>query len=241
MGVPDKDRELFVCKIVAEELNRLSGTDYRPTSCEERFPDVLFVSDSGGFPTREVEVVSTPQDFTIRPDNKNVRNFERQLDTALHGLGMSGCQVQVNWHRDAIRFGMKTRVIPLLAQIIRDATPEHGHVAVRGEDIYEASPEVSQAVNYFRVVRIRSLRVVVHSSSGFWAPNDGVWIEEAVAKKSAAYRDESLCRRLLLVIDGLYHLDTEQMAAYRASNPPETIPFGELWAVTMGRAYRLKP
>lgn len=62
-----------------------------------------------------------------------------------------------------------------------------------------------------------------------------------MTNKTAAYRDLTLCRKLLLVIDGLHHLDREQMTAYLAENAAETIPFGELWAVTMGRAYRLKP
>jgi len=74
----------------------------------------------------------------------------------------------------------------------------------------------------------------------FWAPSDGSWIEEAVVKKAQAY-DAALCARLLLVIDGLYHLDGEQMVAYRAASSADSVPFAELWAVTMGRACRSKP
>jgi hypothetical protein len=46
---------------------------------------------------------------------------------------------------------------------------------------------------------------------------------------------------MMLVIDGLAHLDGEQIAAFLASYKPEEIPFAEVWAVTMGKAYRLKP
>lgn len=241
MGQPDKTRELFVCELVADEMNSQEETDYRALACDDRFPDVLLISSSGKFPTREAEVVSTPQDFTIRSDNKNTQKFERHLLAALEVLGVSGCDVLVNWHNDAIRFGMDKELIAALAKIIAAFAPSEGYRSVRGEEIYRYSPEVSRRVNYFRTYRAPSSRLDVHSSCGFWAPNDGSWIEEAVTKKATTYRDMTLCSKLLLVIDGLHHLDSEQMTAYRIGTPEDKIPFGELWAVTMGRAYRLKP
>lgn len=167
MGQPDKARELFVCELVADEMNRRGGTDYRVIACDDQFPDVLLVSISGNFPMREAEVVSTPQDFTIRSDNKNTQKFERQLNAALQVLGVCECDVLVNWHKDAIRYGIDKRLIRVLAQIISAVTPCNGYLCVRGETIYHCSPEVSQVVNYFRILRVPSLQLTVHSTSGF--------------------------------------------------------------------------
>lgn len=241
MGKTDKERELFVCQLVAEQINCEEGTDYRATTCPTEFPDVLLVSDSGKHRAREAEVVSTPQDFTIRYDNKNTRKFERKLHAALAALHVSGCEVLVRWHQDAVRFGMDGKLISTLAEIIAITAPATGSFCLRGSDIYEYSPGVSRSVDYFRTFRMRSSELRVNSSCGFWVPRDGTWIQEAVAKKANVYRDAALCGSLLLVIDGLCHLDSEQMAAYRAETPADRILFAELWAVTMGKAYRLKP
>jgi len=240
MGQAEKGRERFVCQLVAEQINRAEGTDYRADLCRDDPPDVLLVSESGKHRTREAEVVSTPQDFAIRYDNKNTRKFERQLRAALSVLQISGLDALVGWRQDAVRFGMDRTVISELANIIVATAPSDGHRHLGGVDIYNYSPEVARQVDYFRIRRCSSATLAVHSSCLFWAPADGSWVEEAVAKKAKAY-DTALCARLLLVIDGLCHLDAEQMTAYRATTPADRISFAEVWAVTMGRAYRLKP
>ncbi len=240
MGEAEKERERFVCQLVAEQINREEGTDYRADLCGDDPPDVLLVSGSGKHRTREAEVVSTPQDFTIRYDNKNTRRFERQLRAALTVLRVSGLDVLVGWRQDAVRFGLDLTVISELAKIIAVTAPPDGHRHLRGVEIYTYSPEVARQVDYFRVRRCSSATLAVHSSCLFWAPMDGRWVQEAVAKKAQTY-PAALCSRFLLVIDGLCHLDGEQMTAYRAAVPADSILFPEVWAVTMGRAYRLKP
>jgi len=240
MGNAERERERCVCQLVAEQINREEGTDYRADLCRDDPPDVLLVSESGKHRTREAEVVSTPQDFTIRYDNKNTQKFERQLRAALSVLQVSGFDVLVGWRQHAVRFGMDLTVISELAKIIAATAPSDGHRHLRGVEIYKYSPEVARQVDYFRVRRCSSAMLAVHSSCLFWAPKDGSWVEEAVAKKAQTY-DAALCARFLLVIDGLCHLDGEQMTAYRAAAPADRISFAEVWAVTMGRAYRLKP
>src|ERR1700690_1540542 len=107
MGQADKKREILVCQLVADEINKSEGTDYRAIPCKTDPPDVLLVSSSGKHMVREAEVVSTPQDFTIRYDNKNVRKFEGKLRLALTKLEISHCRVLVHWSESAIRFGVR--------------------------------------------------------------------------------------------------------------------------------------
>jgi hypothetical protein len=241
MGQPDKEREIFVCQRVADEINSNEGTDYRAVPSKSAFPDVILVSDSGKHRIREAEVVSTPQDFSIRYDNKNVRKFERKLHVALEKLGMSDCDILICWSESAIKYGADEKLISELADIIAAAAPSNGHLSIRGVEIYEYSAALSHIVHYVRAYRLPHSALTVHSTCAFWAPSDGRWIEEAVAKKARTYRAGIACKTLLLVIDGLAYIDGEQLAAYRASNSPERIPFAELWVVTMGRAHRLKP
>ena len=119
---------------------------------------------SGKHRTREAEVVSTPQDFTIRYDNKNTRRFERQLRAALTVLRVSGLDVLVGWRQDAVRFGLDLTVISELAKIIAVTAPPDGHRHLRGVEIYTYSPEVARQVDYFRVRRCSSATLAVHSS-----------------------------------------------------------------------------
>src|SRR5271157_1191812 len=118
MGMAERERERCVCQLVAEQINLEEGTDYRADLCRDDPPDVLLVSESGKHRTREAEVVSTPQDFTIRYDNKNTRKFERQLRAALSVLRVSGLDVVVGWRQGAVRFGLDLTVISELAKII---------------------------------------------------------------------------------------------------------------------------
>jgi len=235
-----KMREVLVCEQVAEEINKNEGTDYYAIASQTDFPDVLLKSRSGQCQPREAEVVSTPSDFTIRHDNKNVRKFERELRLALQDLKLLGYNISVYWSEPAIRFGVETALIRSLAALINANASASSYLFLRGVEIYKQSPELSQIVHYVRIFPVPYPKLEVHSASMWWAPRDGRWIEEAVICKLKKYGDGSLTQNLVLVIDGLSHVDSEQIAAFRDNNPPEKIPFAELWVVTMGRAYRLK-
>jgi len=241
MGQADKKREVLVCQWVADGMNEMDGTDYRAVPYSPDPPDVLLISDSGKHATREAEVVSTPQDFTIRYDNKNVRKFERRLRLALQQLGFSNCNLLVYWSDSAVRFGVEDPLIFKLAEIIVATASRDDYLFLRGVEIYKHSPEVSRVVHYARVFRLSYPTLEVHSASGCWLPGDGRWIEEAVATKRKKYGSGTVASKLMLVVDGLFYLDPEQVEAFRHTAAPEQVPFAELWVVTMGRAYRVKP
>ena len=240
MGLPETAREVFVCELVAEAINVSEGTDYRAHPYKSDPPDVLLVSETGRYATRQVEVVSTPQDPAIRYDNKNKRHFEHTLRIALERLGVAECQVTVNWTEAAMRYGTQDRRIVQFARIIAHRLPADGHLSIRGVELYDCSPEISEIVNYVSMFRLQGMTLSVNSACSWWAPRDGQWIEAALAKKLKRYGGREISS-LTLVIDGLAHLDAEQMSSFRANNKLNEIPFAELWAVTMGKAYRLKP
>jgi len=239
MGQADKEREILVCQLVADEINKSEGTDYRAIPCNSDPPDVLLVSSSGKHMVREAEVVSTPQDFTIRYDNKNVKQFERNLRRALDNLRFCHGRVSVHWSESAIRFGVKEELISALADIIAATAPTVGNLHLRGVEIYQYSPELSRIAHYVSISRLPYPALEVHSSFSWWAPQDGRWIEEAVAKKISKYRCGSVSRKLLLIVDGGAYLDGDQLTAFRVNNRPEQIPFAQLWIVTMGRAFHV--
>ncbi len=240
MGLPERNREILVCQLVAEAINMSDGTDYRAHPCNPDPPDVKLVSDSGRYASRQAEVVSTPRDFTIRNDNKNVQRFERELSRALEQLGVSHCHVMVMWTESAMRHGTEIRHIDRLAEILADTILANGHRRIDGDELYDYSPEVAEVVSFASIYCFDFLTLAVHSAFSFYIPRDGRWIEDAVAKKLQRYGSRA-ATGMMLVIDGLAHLDGEQMAAFRTGNKAEEIPFNEVWAVSMGKAHRLKP
>jgi hypothetical protein len=236
-----KVREVFVCSRVAEEINRIEGTDYEVQSSPCDPPDVLLVSKSKKFPVREVEVVSTPQNFLIREDNGNIRILEQKLSSALTNLGVSCCDVLVNWTELAVRVTTKMSMVRTLAEVISCNTPEIGHFYLDAGDIYDQFPALSQIVNGVRILRLSNLALEVHSVRGWWLPRDDRWIAEAVAQKSNKYRSAAFTSSFTLVVDGQSHIDSEQINAFCANVTHQEISFAEIWIVTMGKAHRLKP
>jgi len=239
MAKQDKTRETLVCQLVADEVNKVRGTDYHAVAVAEEPPDVRLESASGIHAARDCEVVSAPFDFTIRYDNDNVRNLETNLRVALERCGFSGYRVGIHW-TDAVRQHSIKGGLDELASLIAASVPLSGHVFRRGVEIWEDSPRVARQVNYFSVFRLSDNRLEIHSTASWWAPADGRWIAEAVSAKIKRYGIGAYAATLTLVVDGLAYLDAEQLTAYRATVPSAQIPFAELWAVTMGKAYQLK-
>lgn len=241
----DKKRELVACQWVADEMNNAHGTDYHAERVEVRlqWPDVRLVSDSGKYRAREVEVVRTPQDFTILPDNKNLQEFERRLRAALMACGVSGCLIDVAWTKEAVRYGLKhcQTTITELANIIAKeiaGTHEHGHVRI-GKSAFR-DPGVYNAVDFVSAVCVRQPILQVTSCDGVMLPPDGRWIEEAIRKKSGKY-DPGVVRDSILVVDGFPFIEWEQVAAFRASHSPAQLPYCEIWVVTVSGPCTVKP
>jgi hypothetical protein len=241
VGHTEDEREVLVSQIVADEINRQSGTDYFAKHWRPDPPDALLVSKSGKHPNRRVEVVSTPQGSTMRYDRKNIRQFEQKLRAALHGLGLHDCDIVVCWSESAIQRGIKDALLLRLAEIIVATAPVNGYFLLRGVEIYDYSPEVAACVHYFRIWRLPGSILKVHSSHSFWSPADGRWILDAVENKAKKYRNGTLASNLMLIVDGLIYLDSEQIESFRRNVIPEQIPFPEVWVVSMGRAHRVKP
>lgn len=106
-------------------------------------------------------------------------------------------------------------------------------------EIYRVSREASTIINGIRVYRLATAIVQIGSFRNFYLPPDGRWIEEAFLKKLNRYAPE-VVRSHILVIDGQYHLDSEQMNAFCKMLAERDLLFAEIWTVTMGTAYRLR-
>jgi hypothetical protein len=234
-----KKREIFVCSCVADEMNRTQGTDYKAIPSGADFPDVLLVSQSETLPRREVEVVSTPPDFAIRADNPNIRNLEHSLGQTLTRLGVSGVNVQLSPTRLAAERPTSARIINKLSELIASEILRSSDFYISDVEIYRISREVSAIINGVRVYRLATPTHQISSSRNFYLPPDGRWIEEAFLKKLNRYAPE-VVRSHILVIDGQYHLDSEQMNAFCKTLAERDLLFAEIWTVTMGKAYRLR-
>jgi hypothetical protein len=235
-----KKREIFVCRCVADEMNRTQGTDYKAICSGADFPDALLVSQSETLPQREVEVVSTPQDFAIRDDNENIRILEDSLSQALADLGVSGFNVLLYPTKLAAERRTQASLIGKLAELIASNTLKSHYRYITDVEIYKALHEASRIITGIRVYRLPTSALQVGSVRSWYAPRDGRWIAEIARKKLNRY-ESKVVSNLVLVIDGQVHLDSEQINAFCATLTQRDIPFLEIWTVTMGKAYRLRP
>ena len=240
MGNRKRERERIVSQLVADQINKERNTDYRAELCYRDPPDVVFKSDSGSYDKRYAEVVSTQQDFTIRRDNDNLRSCERKLRFALEKIKVCGYSILVNWSDSALRYGVKNNLIARFAALIKECAPNAGHLRLSGVEIYNYDAALAEIVWCFRIFRLCSAELQIGSVTTWWGPHDGIWIQQAVERKSNKYsRNDS--GRWILIVDGLAHLNHDQIAAFRATSPSLSIPFAEIWVVTMGKAYRVSP
>jgi hypothetical protein len=233
----NKEREVLVTAIVASALNEAMGADYEVVSSKTDPPDALLVSHSGKHHTRQVEVVSIACDPTIRTDNHNRARFERILRETLSGLGLNGYRVNAHWSEMAVQRGTKMELITALAEVIVRLAPPTGSRCIDGCELYDLSPQLSEAVSFVTIFRLPYERMEVHGSLSWWAPRDGIWIETAVNNKFKHYGGN--CSGLTLIVDGLSHLDAEQIDAFRGVYHEKSARFQDLWVVSMGRAYRV--
>jgi hypothetical protein len=232
-----KEREVLVTAIVAGALNEATGADYEAVPSKTDPPDTLLVSRSGEHPTRQVEVVSIACDPAIRTDNHNRARFERILRETLIGLGLNGYRISAHWSDTAVQRGTKKELIAALAEVIVRLAPPTGSMCIDGCKLYGLSPQLSEVVNFVSIFRLPYERLEVHGSQSWWAPRDGIWIETAVNKKLAHYGGN--CSGLTLIVDGLSHLDAEQIEAFRGVYRTSSTSFDSLWVVSMGRAHRI--
>lgn len=232
-------RELAVGEIVACELNRVTGSDYRAIPNDSDPPDVLLESRSGGFPSIFAEVVSLAIDPVIRTDNDNKVFAENTLKCQLEELGVTGYQVSLMWHESSLRRGFRIPEIRYLAKVLTARLPEHS-CTINGDDLYNISPALTEMIHYASITRLPTENVCVAAAQAFYVPRGADWIMAAVEKKTRKYAENAASRNWTLIIDGHYHLDDEQIQAYSTLVEGQNIQFAGLWAVSMGRASRLK-
>lgn len=110
-----KDREVFVCELVAREVNKTQGTDFHAEPNTEKAPDAVLVSASGRHPYRYAEVVSIPRDLIFRKDNNNIRKIAGNLSGALREGGLDPCELAVMVTDNANQHRIKPPLLKPLA------------------------------------------------------------------------------------------------------------------------------
>ncbi len=241
----DEDHNLAVCKLVADAINRTEGTDFYPAPApRQTAADVLLKSSSCKLRDREVQLVRLPIEFTNRYNSDNFKKLNRTLHSALEKLGVSESQVMVGWtewaKRSATRYCAPDYCIGQMAELIASKFPLEGGRCIGDDELYDYSPRVSEVAHFINITRLKGMKLIVLSPACTYLPKNDQWIREALSKKIGKYGNE-IERRMILVIDGEQLLDREQISAFRASFERDSISFTAVWAVTMGKAYRLKP
>jgi hypothetical protein len=114
------------------------------------------------------------------------------------------------------------------------------YFTLRAEEVYDEDPSVADLMHSAHVFTSPQCSTLhISSPSAFYAPRDGTWIQEAVQKKTAKYSPAS-CRDVILLVDGAFYLDEEQIDAFAAHFKPEECPFLQLWISKPNGLVRLK-
>jgi hypothetical protein len=241
-----KELEVAEVQPVAEEINSKLGTDYVAKPSQIEPADVLLQSPSGSHAERPVQVVSIPRDYEIRADNKNIERLKSTLAEALQQRGVSHCAVGMTVLANATKRGVPQQQIAHLADEITkiSASMELGgiyeldHMNFLGFD-----PELTAYISNAVVFRDDSHNGVTVDTPGVAAqlPDDGKWIDEGIHLKLKKYGGVDAVRNLTLVIAVEALVDRQQVDAFIAANPPEKLPFAEIWINSTEGVFCLKP
>jgi hypothetical protein len=231
-AVEKKNWEVTQCQIVADEINRLRGTDYEAHASETEPADVILESTSGKHSLIPAQVVSIPVDFRHRDDKHSVEKIRKTLAELLSARGLQHCLVGLILSGKAEMEGIKQLLMEQLAEIIfKEAAYENRTLGYY--DIYERSAELAEFVHDILISHHEIIpNVELDIPAGSALPPDGRWIEEGVLKKSAKYGGAKAVKGLMLVMGVAGFVDDEQIASFQAAYPPETLPFSEIWIVT---------
>jgi hypothetical protein len=227
-----KKRELGQCQLVASEMNRLRGTDYVAHPADAEPADVILKSKSEAHPPLSVQVVSIPLDFRHRDDKHSVEKIREVLANSLPARGLRHCSVGLILSGEAEMHGIKHGMLETLIEIIlREAVT--GDRTLTYEDILERSPELSELVHDIIISHHEEMPCVeIDIPAGSALPPDGRWIKEGILKKMQKYGGAAAVKGLVLVIGVAGFVDDEQVQAFQAAHPAETLPFAQIWIVT---------
>jgi len=227
-----KERELIPCRWLAKEINRTKGTDYEANSSNEEPSDVLLKSASGNHPEIPVQVVSIPLDWRYREDKHSVEKIKRTLTDSLLARGLKHCLVVIVPSGKTETNGMSEAAFNQLDELVYDESRK-GDRMLRYEEIEAYSPELAACVHDICITHYEALPGIEVDipSAAYMLPPDGRWIEEGIRKKVQKYGGPKAVKDLALVIDVAAFVDDDQIDAFRAANPEETLPFSEIWIV----------
>jgi hypothetical protein len=226
--IEKKKRELIPCRLLAEEINREQGTDYKACESDEGLADALLRSVSGKYLEIAVQVVSVPLDWRHRDDNQGVAKMNKVLTDALARRGAKHCSIDLALSRTATR-RMPGIVVERLADLICGEA-EKGSRQLGPSQIAAYSPELTQYVDCISIFYSSAIQAVtVSAPSGDMLPPDGRWIEEGISIKVAKYGGPAAVSALTLVIDVAGVVDDGQISAFKAAHDETMLPFSEIW------------
>ena len=133
---------------------------------------------------------------------------------------------------DAEMHGVKQSVVEQLADIIAKEANDRDLVLVYGE-IYERSPDLAELIHTILVSHHDVIpEIEIDIPAGSAIPGNGQWIEDGLWRKLRKYGSEKAVENLMLVIGVAGFVDDQQITAFQQANPPERLPFAEVWIVT---------
>ena len=145
--------ELVACDSVAAEINRRNGTDFAVQKGQNEPADVIFVSRSRKWPSRDAQVVSVPRDIHHRDDNQNLERIRRVLEDALNERRVHGVFVGVLPDANAVEHRVNGALIDQIADLIL-ARADGAGFRITYEELLETAPEVA---DYFHQIIVRKL------------------------------------------------------------------------------------
>lgn len=230
-----KRREIEECVPVANAMNSKHGTDYVAKPSDTEPADVIFESESGKYPPLKVQVVTVPQgreSFQIRADNGNVARLTRDLTDLLKERDVRNCFVGLLILENAAKGRVPREELIPLADAIKKISEELNpptELSLEMMDLLAINPELTAYLGRVSLQKDESIRepIVMTPGSAALLPDDGQWIEQGVAAKSGKYPEHE--SELILVVGAQALVDKEQVDAFRAANPPESLPFAEIW------------
>ena len=128
--------------------------------------------------------------------------------------------------------GIKHSALEILTEMILSEAAS-GDRTLRYEDILERSPEIAELVHdiiIFHYAGIQSIDIDIPAGSAI--PPDGRWMKEGILKKVEKYGGPEAVNGLVLVIGVAGFVDDEQVQAFQADHPADTLPFAQIWIVT---------
>jgi hypothetical protein len=227
-----KEWELEQCQLVAAEMNKQRGTDYVAHPSKAEPADVVLESNSGAYPSLQVQVVSIPLDFRHRDDKHSVETIREALTRALPARGLRHCLVGLVLSGEAEMHGIKHDLVEALTELILTEASA-GNRTLNYEDIFERSAELSDYVHQIYISHHEIIPdVEIDIPAGSALPPDGRWIKEGILKKVERYGGTEAVKELVLVVGVAGFVDDEQVQAFQADHPSETLPFAQIWIVT---------